>query len=160
MSVLALFWPQPALASLTDPLDAARDHPDSPTVDRLLEWAQSRLEALIDPGGNTNSTSSAVWYWFAPVDAERGSALASALVKTQRRTVVEALAGGSLEHESADAPRGLDAHVELLLRSLTRWTPESERPVDLIATSALLGVGALGTSRGGHSNGCSGPTTA
>ena len=144
MSVLALFWPQPALASLTDPLDAARDHPDSPTVDRLLEWAQSRVEALIGPDGNTNSTSSAVWYWFAPVGAERGSALASALVDAQRRTVVEALAGGSLEHESADAPRGLDAHVELLLRSLTRWTPESERPADLSATSALLGAGAPG----------------
>ncbi len=58
MSVLALFWPQPALASLTDPLDAARDHPDSPTVDRLLEWSQSRVESLIGPDGNTNSTSS------------------------------------------------------------------------------------------------------
>ena len=143
MSVLALFWPQPALASLTDPLDAARDHPDSPTVDRLLEWSQSRVESLIGPDGNTNSTSS-VWYWFAPVGAERGSALASALVQAQRRTVVEALAGGSLDHEAADAPRGLDAHVELLLRSLTRWTPESERPTDLSATSALLGAGASG----------------
>ena len=144
MSALALFWPQPALASLTDPLDAARDHPDPPTVGRLLEWAQSRVEALIGPDGNSNSTSSAVWYWFAPVGAERGSALASALVEAQRRTVVEALAGGSAEHESADAPRGLDAHVELLLRSLTRWTPESERPADLSATSALLGTGAPG----------------
>ena len=144
MSALALFWPQPALASVTDPLDAARDHPDPPTVDRLLEWARSRVEALIGPDGNTNSTSSAVWYWFAPVGAERGSALASALVEAQRRTVVEALAGGSLEHESANAPRGLDAHVELLLRSLIRWTPESERPADLSATSALLGAGAPG----------------
>ena len=144
MSALALFWPQPALASVTDPLDAARDHPDPPTVDRLLEWARSRVEALIGSDGNTNSTSSAVWYWFAPVGAERGSALASALVEAQRRTVVEALAGGSLEHESTDAPRGLDAHVELLLRSLIRWTPESERPADLSATSALLGVGAPG----------------
>ena len=144
MSALALFWPQPVLASVTDPLDAAGDHPDPLTVNRLLEWAQGRVEALIGPDGSTNSTSSAVWYWFAPVGAERGSALASALVEAQRRTVVEALAGGSLEHESADTPRGLDAHVELLLRSLTRWTPESERPADLSATSALLGAGAPG----------------
>ena len=144
MSALALFWPQPALASVTDPLDAARDHPDPPTVDRLLEWARSRVEALIGPDGNSNSTSSAAWYWFAPVGAEHGSALASALVQAQRRTLVEALAGGSLERESADAPRGLDAHVELLLRSLIRGTPESERPADLSATSALLGAGAPG----------------
>ena len=144
MSALALFWPQPVLASVTDPLDAARDHPNPPTVDRLLEWAQSRVEALIGPDGNSNSTSSAAWYWFAPVGAEQGSALASSLVEAQRRTLVEALAGGSLERESADTPRGLDAHVEFLLRSLIRWTPESERPADLSATSALLGAGAPG----------------
>ena len=94
MSALALFLPEPVLASVTDPLDAAGDHPDPLTVNRLLEWAQGRVEALIGPDGSTNSTSSAVWYWFAPVGAERGSALASALVEVQRRTVVEALTGG------------------------------------------------------------------
>ena len=113
-------------------------------MDRLLEWVHGRVEALIGPDGNSNSTSSGAWYWFAPVAAEQGSALASALVQAERRTLVEALAGGSLEHESADAPRGLDAHVELLLSSLIRWTPESERPADLSATSAFLGAGAPG----------------
>ena len=37
MSTLALFWPQPTLAARTDPLDAARDHAESPSVERLLE---------------------------------------------------------------------------------------------------------------------------
>ena len=32
MSTLALFWPQPMLAARTDPLDAARDHDEPPTV--------------------------------------------------------------------------------------------------------------------------------
>ena len=74
MSALALFWPQPALASLTDPLDAAREYPEQPTVDLLLDWAQGRVEALVGPDGDTRSTTSAAWYWFAPVRAERGGA--------------------------------------------------------------------------------------
>ena len=145
MSVLALFWPQPALASLTDPLDAARDYPEPPTVELLLEWAQGRVEALVGPDGNTTSTASASWYWFAPVRAERGGALASALVEAPQSTVVEALAGASPEHQSEGNPRALEAHVAQLLRALTEWTPESERrPADLRATSALIGVGSPG----------------
>ena len=59
MSVLALFWPQPALASRTDPLDAARDHAVPPNVERLLEWARGRVEPLVGPAGGTSSTTSA-----------------------------------------------------------------------------------------------------
>ena len=43
-----------------------------------------------------------------------------------------------------DVPRALDAHVRQVLPALDDWTPESERPADLLATSALLGVGAPG----------------
>ena len=144
MSVLALFWPQPALASLTDPLDAARDHPEPPSVERLLEWAQGRVEAHVGPAGGTTSTASAAWHWFAPVRLERGRALGSALLEAPRRTLVEALAGVSSDDTSVDVPRALDVHVEQVLRALADWTPESERPADLLATSALLGVGAPG----------------
>ena len=144
MSVLALFWPQPALASRTDPLDAARDHAEPPNVERLLEWARGRVEPLVGPADGTSSTTSAAWYWFAPVRAERGGALASALLEAPRSTLAEALAGASAEHAPPDVPRALDAHVEQLLSALAGWTPESERPADLLATSALLGVGAPG----------------
>ena len=144
MSVLALFWPQPVLASLTDPLEAARGPAEPPSVERLLEWARSRVETLIGPAGGTSSTASAVWHWFAPMRAERGRALASALLEAPRSTLVEALAGASPEHTPGDAPRALDAHVEQSLRALAGWTPDSERPADLLVTSALLGVGAPG----------------
>ena len=145
MSTLALFWPQPTLAARTDPLDAARDHAESPSVERLLEWAYDRVEALVGPNGRTSSTASAVWHWFAPVQAERGSAIASALLAEWPRTLADALRGASPDHWP-DEERGeaLVAHVSHLQEALGDWTPESERPTDLVATAALLGLGAPG----------------
>ncbi len=144
MSALALFWPQPALASRTDPLDAARDHAELPSVARLLEWAQERVQAVVGPAGHTASTASAVWHWYAPIHAERDGSLASALLHTHRSTLTEALAGASPEHPAEDVPRALAAHVEQALAALAGRNPESERPADLLATSALLGLGAPG----------------
>ena len=144
MSALALFWPQPALASRTDPLDAAREHAESPSVERLIEWAEGRAKAVVGPAGRTGSTASAVWHWFAPVYAERVSSLASALLGARRSTLTEALAGASPEHPVEDVPRALDAHVEQALTALDGPAPEPERPADLLATSALLGLGAPG----------------
>ena len=145
MSTLALFWPQPTVAELADPLDAARDHAESPSVERLLEWASDRVEAVVGSNGSTNSTASAVWHWFAPVQAERGSALASALIGEWRGNLADALRGASPDHWSEEE-RGeaLVAHVRQLQEALGDWTPESERPADLVATSALLGLGAPG----------------
>ena len=145
MSVLALFWPLPALASLTDPLDAARANPEPQTVDLLLEWAQGRVEEIVGPDGNTTSTASAAWYWFAPLRAERGGTLASEVAEAPQRILVEALAGASPENQPEGNPRALEAHVRQLLRVLTGCTPEPERrPADLRATSALIGVGGPG----------------
>ena len=144
MSALVLFWPQPVLASRTDPLDAARDHVETSSVERLIEWAEERAKAVVGPAGRTGSTASAVWHWFAPVHAERDGALASALLGAHRSTLTEALAGASPDHAAEEVPRALDAHVEQALGALAGWTPESERPSDLLATSALLGLGAPG----------------
>ena len=144
MSALALFWPQPALASCTDPLDAARDHAELPSVARLLEWAQERVQAVVGPAGHTASTASAVWHWYAPIHADRDGSLASALLATHRSTLTEALAGTSPDHPAEEAPRALDAHVEHALTALGGEDPESERPSDLLATSALLALGAPG----------------
>ena len=145
MSALALFWPQPELASRTDPLTAAYDYPEPLSVDRLLEWARGRVEPLVARDGVTSSTASAVWHWFAPVVAERGSALASELLRVARSTLAEAMVGPTTpEDGQVGVPRALDAHVEQMLSALSGWTPESERPADLQETSALLGLGAPG----------------
>ncbi len=147
MSALALFWPQPRLAALTDPLDAARNNPQPLSVDRLLEWARGRAEAAVGTDGNSRSTSSAVWYWFAPAYAERGSTLAGALAEAPRRNVVEALAGvtaATAEDEREETWRALDAHAGQMQLALADWTPSTERPADLLTTSALLGTGGPG----------------
>ena len=147
MSALALFWPQPTLASRTDPLDAAREHlsdPELPSVDRLLEWAQERVENLVGPNGSNRSTASAPWYWFASVRGERNSALASELTGAPRSAVVDALAGISEDPDADDSHRALDAHVGQMLSALDDWAPDTERPADLHETTALLGLGAPG----------------
>ena len=144
MSTLALFWPQPVLASHTDPLAASQDYPDALSVDRLLEWARGRAESLVGRDGSAISTASAAWYWFAPVLAERGGELASALLGQVQDRLAEAMTGPAPDHSQMDVPRALVAHVELMLRALAVETPESERPTDLLETSALLGLGAPG----------------
>lgn len=147
MSALALFWPQPRLASQADPLDAAREHrddPEPPSVNRLLEWAQERLGNVVGPNGDTRSTTSAPWYWFASVRAERNSALAFELVSAPRSTVVDALAGIPENHEVEDGHRALGAHVGQMLSALDAWSPDAERPADLQQTIALLALGAPG----------------
>ena len=147
MSALALFWPQPTLASQTDPLDAAREHRDDPelrSVDRLFEWAQERVENLVGSNGDNRSTTSAPWYWFASVQGERNSVLVSELVSVPRSTVVDALAGVSEDHEADDGHRALDAHISQMLSAMEDWSPDAERPTDLQKTTALLGLGAPG----------------
>ena len=113
-------------------------------MDRLLEWARSRVESLVGQDGLTNSTASAVWHWFAPVVADRDSALASALLSEPRNTLAEVIAGPTPERDQVGVPRAVDAHVDQLLRALDGWTPESQRPAELRETSALLGLGAPG----------------
>ena len=147
MSALALFWPQPTLASQTDPLDSAREHsdePELPSVDRLLRWAQDRVENLVGPQSDSRSTTSAPWYWFASVRGDAGGDLASQLATAPKRDVVDALAGISEEHDPDDGHRALDAHVGQMLSALDDWTPDVERPADLQETIALLGLGAPG----------------
>ena len=144
MSALALFWPQPTLAGQTDPLDAARDPEEPPDVERLIDWARERVEPVVGPAGGSSAPASAAWHWYAPMRADRDSALASALVEAPRRTFAEALARPVAEQARVDVPRALEAHVEQALRALAGWTPESERPADLITTTVLLGLGAPG----------------
>ena len=147
MSALALFWPQPTLASQADPMDAAREHredPELPSVNRLIEWAQERVENLVGPNGETRSTTSAPWYWFASVQGERNGVLASELAGAPRSTLVDALAGISEDTDAEDGSRALNAHVGQMLSALDDWAPDAERPADLQETIALLALGAPG----------------
>ena len=147
MSALALFWPQPTLASRTDPLEVAREHRDDrelPSVERLIGWAQERVENLVGPNGDNRSTTSAPWYWFASVRGERNTALASELAAAPRSAVVDALAGTLKERDEDNDHSALDAHVGRMLSALDDWALDTEHPTDLQETIALLGLGAPG----------------
>ena len=147
MTTLALFWPQPTLASRTDPLDAARDYRNDlepPGINRIVEWAQGRVENLVGPNGNTRATTSAQWYWFAPVRCESDSTLSLELVNARRSTLVDALAGTSEGHDTENTSGTLREHVNMMLGALGDYEPDTERPADLQETVALLGLGAPG----------------
>ena len=144
MSTLALFWPQPELASHTDPLIAARIQQEPLSVDQLLGWARGRVESLVGNDGSATSTASAAWYWFAPVLAERGGELATALLRQGSHRLAEAMTGPDSDTGQVVVPGGLVAHVEHMLSALGNETPASERPADLRETCALLGLGAPG----------------
>ena len=146
MSTLALFWPHPALATVTDPLEAARDARAPLGVDDLIEWASQRAATLVGPPGDSRSTTSAVWHWLAPALAERSSTIGRTLLGTSRAVLVQTLQGitGGEAPDPADSSGALDAHVSLLLEGLGGWTPDVERPADLLTTSALLGLGGPG----------------
>ena len=147
MSALALFWPQPMLASETDPLDLAREHhddPELPSVNRLLRWAQERVKTLVGPNGDSRSTTGTPWYWFAAAHCEGNSSIASVLAAAGRRVLVDALVGVSEGHGAYDGHRALDVHVGQMLSALDDWAPDAGRPADLQETIALLALGAPG----------------
>ena len=162
MSVLALFWPQPALASRTDPLDAAREEPDPPSVERLLEWARGRVGALVGRAGETSSTASAAWYWFAPVRAEQG-----------RRPRIRAPRGAT-EHPGRGPGGSLRRDAPRVRRTCrVRWTRTCGRCSGPSTTghrsrsgrrtcsrrARFSEWGRRATSRGARSTGCGGRTT-
>ena len=145
MSTLSLFWPHAALAAITDPLDAPRDARAPLSVNDLVEWASRRVAPLIGEPSRSRSTASAAWHWASLVAAERRSELGQALIDEPQAALVETLLGSDRMGEAGlESSGALDAHVSHLLDALGGWTPDVERPADLMETSALLGLGAPG----------------
>ena len=144
MSTLALFWPQPALASATDPLDAARSVAGQLDAEQVLEWAVQRVVTLVGPTGTSRAPASTAWHWAASVIADRGSAVGTALLTEDTTSLVAALRGGDPSEDEAEPSSALHAHVTNLLATLEATAPDVDRPVDLHEGVALLGLGAPG----------------
>jgi hypothetical protein len=146
MSSLALFWPTPTLAEVTDPLDAARSAPDRlPGIQELLAWARTRTASIIGPQGSSRTSASTAWHWAAPLLADATTPVGRALAGTDVTATVEALTGTLEEGEDAtDTSRVLAAHVEAARRTLGGDPPDTERPTDLLQVVALLGLAAPG----------------
>ena len=93
MSVLALFWPQPALASLTDPLEAARESTEPPSAEDVIEWASHSVEPT-DPwaavfeaaASDDDGLGGLTPYWMYPGDAHlQRRVMALPLSRDQKR---------------------------------------------------------------------------
>jgi len=151
MTTLALFWPSPALAELTDPLDFARDNPDRLTpADELQAAATERLATRFGPNGNALSSASTTWYWSTAIGADDESAAGAGLAAAGLQQISEALLGQADDGEDLDldTPRSLALHIEQALALVAGgWhgdRTDALRPADLLETLALVGTSAPG----------------
>jgi hypothetical protein len=112
MSVLALFWPHPALADLADPLQLARTRPNGTiTAGAAVREVMRRLSPLL-PGASVGPAGDGA-QWRAVLGWP--GALPELLIEPIQ--IAKALTGeeapGSDTYEVAERSRGLLAHVRL-----------------------------------------------
>jgi hypothetical protein len=140
MSTLSLFWPNPGLAALCDPLALvdAEHHGAESEVD-VRQRAQEAVAPFIPIDGRNRATTAESAYWEATI------ALFGNLPKgvEDAGLIVAALMGQS-DTEETDAPRRLTLHVELALRSLDAASISADIPPDLSDTVAELGLHSPG----------------
>jgi hypothetical protein len=150
MTTLALFWPAPALATLTDPLQFARAESEVVRpVDALLDWAGRQLGDVVGPDGDSGASAATAWYWAVPLLAEQESALGRLATQDDAVRLAHALVGQLEEADTDEADeggpsRGLVAYAQQAIEVLQGEAPDVDRPVDLRAVSALLGVAGPG----------------
>jgi hypothetical protein len=105
MSTLALFWPHPGLAQSTDPLDFARERPDTTgTADEILRWATDRLRS--EDRAAPAVTAFFAWPGRLPVELLGSPHELSLLMQGSRTESDEDEASGQVE------PANLDLHIE------------------------------------------------
>jgi hypothetical protein len=150
MTTLALFWPAPTLAARTDPLRFARTDPEQVrSIAELLAWALDELGDVIGDDGESAASASTAWYWAAPLLAEQHSELGRLARQDDPLGLAYALVG-QLEEAETDDPdatgpsRGIVAYAHHAFQTLQGEAPDVDRPADLRAMSALLGVAAPG----------------
>jgi hypothetical protein len=148
MTALALFWPSPTIAMATDPLIAAQEIPtETRSLADILKWAEVRVAPVVGPNGTSQATASTAWHWAGSLLADAAAAADTGAKTLSAIAAVEALRG-AIEEEDADASQEKDAlavHVDYALAALN-WTPQlpADRPTDLTAVIALMGLGAPG----------------
>jgi len=165
MTTLMLFWPNPALAKLTDPQDAARLTPElMPDIQALEDWADARLVSNLDSDVTGSAgTSSTAWLWCmavgfstSPVDHEmfRNAAdvdLAVPLVSDPRSFG---------DGDDVEVSKGLNEHVQEARKVLSSdsVSVSVERPKGLATTLARIGLASPGNVAWRALNRFAGPT--
>ena len=130
MSTLLLTVPQPGLATVCDPLAAARRHgPETATLDGTLADIRSRVSPDIAPPGPSSQTLSAeTWYWHTPLTWDGHVA-----VYPDARHAIERVAAGTRF-------KGLAAHLARAQASVAGEEPLGDQPDDLDRWVAMVGL--------------------
>ena len=151
MTTLALFWPSPALADLTDPLAFARNNPDELiSIGGFHEAVVERLANRFGQNGDALSSASTTWYWSTAIGADADTTTGADLAAASLQEVSEALLGQADAGEGldVDAPVSLAVHIKEALALVAGAEHEdrsdTSRPADLLETLALLGTSAPG----------------
>ena len=143
MTTLALFWPMPGLASIADPLRAARlavGPADTKEAERAVaEQLSARL-----PSGKASVGGGEAWYWSTALQI--GDSLPEGVRDDEDAAfdfVVAGLSGElSYSEDDGEDPRGLGAHVEIALKALSGDVELPAQPADLAETVAMIGMHA------------------
>jgi hypothetical protein len=140
MTTLALFWPNPQLALLCDPLALASEDGDTPATEFLIAQRAIRAtEGQLPQAALSRATTAEAAYWQSAI----GSFGAPPLSVDETDTIVAAFTGQMDSTDEPDAPSRLKLHVELAMHTL-RHLRVDEIPPDLAATVAQLGLHAPG----------------
>lgn len=141
MTTLALFWPNPGLARLCDPLAlCAEDGPTPVPESVVIERAISLIESAIPNVTESRATTAEAAYWQVAIGAFGDSPVSDIDV------AATAMAGGGPEQDAVDevdAPRLLRLHVDLALTTLSNVAAQ-EAHHDLVETVARIGINAPG----------------
>lgn len=142
MTTLALFWPNPRLASLCDPMRLAHpDHEGPEPVEDLRLRAQAAIAGRLPEGTTSRATTAEAAYWqaaiglFGPLPPGLDDADA----------LVAALTGQTEDGEEPDTPSRLKLHVELALGSIGP-ARHDDFPPDLVEVVAQIGLHAPGNT--------------
>jgi hypothetical protein len=139
MTTLTLFWPNPRLAELCDPIRLARETVDG---EEMIRRAVNAISASMPTGRTSRASTAEAAYWQVALGAFGAPPIDGPSAAT------EALSGhaGSLQSEPSDtddAPTRLRAHVDLALSAIRNLTVE-EAPEDLATTVADIALHAPG----------------
>jgi len=140
MTTLALFWPNPDLAEMCDPLRLADPgHGEPEPVGHLQARAQAAITGRLPSGITSKATTAEAAYWQAAIGSF--GLLPSGLDDVD--ALVAALTGHTDDGEELDTPSRLRLHVELALRSFGLDRQENI-PSDFASVVTQLGLHAPG----------------
>jgi hypothetical protein len=135
MTTLALFWPNPVLAQVCDPLMLARDDSEPAREAEIVQRAARALENRLPLTGISRTSTAEAAYWQAAI----GALDPSPLSEEDTDAIVAAMTGQEEPTDEPDAPSRLRLHVELALQA-TRTVHIDDAPADLVETTARLGL--------------------